>query len=101
MQANLEPLKEIFLMGLGRTERPARLAQKLLQIREKLGLSQTQMCAAIQKQNSKIIIYRGYIAQYEAGRVPGPLTLLAYAKIVGISTDKLIDDELDLPAKYK
>lgn len=88
-------------MGLGKTEKPSRLAEKLLQIREKFGLSQTQMCAAIQKQNSELTIYRGYIAQYEAGRVPGPLTLLAYAKIARISLEQLVDDELDLPAKYK
>ncbi len=88
-------------MGLGKTEKPARLAEKLLRIREKFGFSQTEMCAAIQKQNSEITIYRGYIAQYEAGRVPGPLTLLAYAKIARISLEQLVDDELDLPAKYK
>jgi hypothetical protein len=63
----------IFLMGLGKTEKPAHLAKKLLQIREKLSFSQTQMYAAIQNQNGKITIYRGYIAQYEAGRVPGAL----------------------------
>ncbi len=88
-------------MGLGRTEKPTRLAEKLLRIREKLGLSQTGMCNAIQNQNSEITIYRGYIAQYEAGRVPGPLTLLAYAKIAGVSMEQIVNDELDLPAKFK
>ncbi len=88
-------------MGLGKTEKPDRLAKKLVRIREKLGLSQTEMFAAIQKQNSKITIYRGYIAQYEAGRVPGPLTMLAYAQIARVSVEQLINDDLDLPAKYK
>jgi transcriptional regulator with XRE-family HTH domain len=88
-------------MGLGKTEKPSRLAEKLLRIREKLGLSQTEMCAAIQQQNNKITIYRGYIAQYEAGRVPGPLTMLAYAKTARVSVEQIIDDELDLPTKYK
>ena len=87
-------------MGLGKTERPARLAKKLLRIREKLGLSQTGMCDAIQKQNSEITMYRSYIAQYEAGRVPGPLTLLAYAKLARVSTDVIIDDERDLPKGF-
>jgi DNA-binding XRE family transcriptional regulator len=92
---------ENFLMGLGRTERPARLAEKLLRIREKLGLSQTEMCAAIQAENNEITIYRGYIAQYEKGRVPGPLTLLAYAGIARVSIEQMVNDKLDLPAKYK
>ncbi len=46
-------------------------------------------------------MYRGYIAQYEAGRVPGPLTLLAYAKIARVTMEQIVDDELDLPAKFK
>ncbi len=87
-------------MGLGKTEKPDHLAEKLLRIREKLGFSQTQMYAAIQNQNSKITIYRGYIAQYEAGRVPGPLTLLAYAKIGRVSVEQIIDDEKDLPKGF-
>ncbi len=86
---------------VGKAVLPARLAEKLLRIREKLGLSQTEMCAAIQKQNSEITMYRSYIAQYEAGRVPGPLTLLTYSKIARISLEQLVDDKLDLPAKYK
>jgi DNA-binding XRE family transcriptional regulator len=91
---------EKFLMGLGKTERPACLAEKLLRIREKLGLSQTEMCAAIQKQNGEITMYRSYIAQYEAGRVPGPLTLLAYAKIARITIEDLVDDKKTLPKGF-
>ena len=34
----------------------------------------------------------------ESGEPPLPV-LLAYAKLAGVSTDVLIDDELDLPAK--
>ncbi len=45
---------------------------------------------------------RDYISKYERG-VLEPLLhiLLAYARSVGISTDVLIDDELDLPAKLQ
>jgi transcriptional regulator with XRE-family HTH domain len=83
-----------------RHEQPKRLAKKLIRIRVKLGLSQTGMADALERQGIKI--YRGYVARYELGeRIPGLLTIKAYAKIAGISTDKLIDDELDLPAKYK
>ncbi|HEV7642382.1 MAG TPA: helix-turn-helix transcriptional regulator [Pyrinomonadaceae bacterium] len=83
-----------------RHEQPERLAEKLVKIRVKLGLSQTGMADALERHGVKI--YRGYVARYELGeRIPGLLTLKAYAKIAGISTDKLIDDDLDLPAKYK
>ncbi len=81
-------------------EQPKRLAKKLLKIRTKMGLSQVGMANALEKRNVKA--YPGYIARYELGeRIPGLLTVKAYAEIAGISTDKLIDDELDLPAKYK
>jgi len=88
------------LMGTGKQEYPNRLAEKLLKIRVKLGLSQTSMASALERQGVKAS--GGYVSRYELGlRVPGLLTIKAYAKIAGISTDKLIDDELDLPAKYK
>ncbi len=83
-----------------RHEQPKRLAEKLVKIRVKLGLSQTGMADVLEKQGVKI--YRGYVARYELGeRIPGLLSIKAYAEVAGISTDKLIDDELDLPAKYK
>lgn len=45
---------------------------------------------------------RSYIARYELEhRVPGLLTIGAYAKIAGVSVEQLIYDELNLPAKYK
>ncbi len=44
--------------------------------------------------------FRSRISAYELGNREPPLTvLLQYARLVGISTDVLIDDELDLPAK--
>ncbi|HEV7643198.1 MAG TPA: helix-turn-helix domain-containing protein [Pyrinomonadaceae bacterium] len=88
-------------MGHGRRqERPERLAEKLKAIRAKLGLSQIGMSAALERQGIKM--RPSSIALYELGqRIPGLLTIGAYAKIAGISTDKLIYDELNLPAKYK
>ena len=45
-------------------------------------------------------IYVGYIGSYEIGeRIPTLLVTSAYARAAGISTDVLIDDELDLPIK--
>jgi transcriptional regulator with XRE-family HTH domain len=44
--------------------------------------------------------YRNYISDFETGkREPPLLVLLAFARSVGISTDILIDDDLDLTAK--
>ncbi|HEV7642359.1 MAG TPA: helix-turn-helix transcriptional regulator [Pyrinomonadaceae bacterium] len=87
-------------MGHGKQEHPKRLTEKLIRIRTKLGLSQTEMARALEKQGVKA--YPGYVARYETGdRVPGLLTTGAYAEIAGISADKLINDKLDLPAKYK
>jgi transcriptional regulator with XRE-family HTH domain len=81
-------------------EQPKKLAEKLLRIRMKLGLSQVGMANALEKQDVKA--YPGYIARYELGeRIPGPLTMLAYAKIARVSMEQLVDDELNLPAKYK
>ena len=87
-------------MRHGKHEQPKRLAKKLLKIRTKLGLSQPNMAKVLEGQGVKA--YPGYVARYELGeRVPGPLTMLAYAKIARVSVEQLIDDELDLSAKYK
>ena len=42
------------------------------------------------------------ISNYELGTGEPPLpVLLAYARLAGVSTDVLIDDESDLPSKLK
>lgn len=65
-----------------------------------MGLSQVGMASALERQGVKV--YPGYIARYELGdRVPGLLTMRAYAKIAGVSMEQLVDDELDLPRKFK
>ena len=44
--------------------------------------------------------FRSAISGYELGTREPPLTiLLKYARLAGVSTDVLIDDELDLPDK--
>ena len=87
-------------MGATKSERPKRLAEKLRQIRPKLGLSQTGMAEALSKH--EVRMYRGYIGSYEnEDRLPSYLVLLAYARIAKVPMEQLVDDELDLPAKYK
>lgn len=86
-------------MGRYHREKPVRLAEKLLTIRNSLGLSQNEM---IRRLGLEDVITQSRISGYELGtREPSLPTLLRYARIVGVSTDVLIDDELelDLPAK--
>lgn len=60
-------------------------------------MSQSEILARLGL-NDKLL--RATVSGYELGTIEPPLpTLLNYARLVGISTDMLIDDELDLPAK--
>lgn len=76
--------------------KPARLPEKLLQVRLALGLSQGEMLRRLELNN----LTRTTVSAYEVGTSEPPLpVLLKYARLVRISTDVLIDDGLDLPAK--
>lgn len=83
-------------MGSARP-RPVRLAEKLLQIRNALGLSQTEMLWRLGIQD---LIEYHTISKYEIGRNEPPLTiLLQYARVAGVYMEDIVDDELDLPEK--
>jgi transcriptional regulator with XRE-family HTH domain len=80
-------------MGQAPRPRPARLSEKLFKIRQCLGFSQTEMCRALQLE-----VNYSAVSNYELGTREPPLpVLLRYARLAGISTDMLIDDDLDLP----
>jgi len=82
-------------MGSSTREKPKRLAEKLLQIRLKLKLSQNEMVKRLGLEEKLI---RSDISKYERGdREPSLLTLLEYSRAVNVSTDLLIDDDADLP----
>jgi transcriptional regulator with XRE-family HTH domain len=84
-------------MGRRGRIRQERLAEKLLQIRLALGLSQTEMLYRLGAEN--LIVYN-QISRYETGSHEPPLRiLLAYARAAGVYVDVLIDDEMDLPKK--
>ena len=84
-------------MGGAARIKPERLAEKLRQVRLALGLSQTEMLKRLGFED-RIAYHR--ISNYELGTGEPPLpVLLAYAKLAGVSTDVLIDDDLDLPNK--
>jgi transcriptional regulator with XRE-family HTH domain len=84
-------------MGGAARIKPKRLAEKLRGVRLALGLSQTEMLRRLGFED-RIAYHR--ISNYELGTGEPPLpVLLAYARLAGVSTDVLIDDDLDLPAK--
>lgn len=82
-------------MGRSQRVRPERLGEKLRLIRESLGLTLEQMVEKLDYKESKL--YPQNISGFEKSeREPNLLILLAYARLAGISTDVLIDDNLDL-----
>jgi hypothetical protein len=84
-------------MGKKARMKQERLAEKLLQIRQTLELSQSDMLWHLGFGDT--LDYKR-ISEYELGKNEPPLAvLLSYARVAGVCTDVLIDDELDLPAK--
>jgi transcriptional regulator with XRE-family HTH domain len=82
--------------------KPARLAEKLFQIRNQLGLSQGELIRRFGLENK---LERDYISKYERGILEPTLdVLLAYARAMsatrrGEFLENIIDDQLDLPVK--
>jgi transcriptional regulator with XRE-family HTH domain len=86
-------------MGTAKSWRVERLPEKLLQIRETLDLTQDEI---IKRLGLEGRIRRNKISEYESGKRQPPMpVVLAYARLINISTDALIDDALDLPNLYK
>ncbi|HKO98138.1 MAG TPA: helix-turn-helix transcriptional regulator [Pyrinomonadaceae bacterium] len=82
-------------MGKGPRPKPKRLAEKLLRVRNALGLSQHEMHRRLGVEND---IDYTTISKYELGRnEPSLMTLLAYARVAGVHMEDLVDDDLDLP----
>jgi transcriptional regulator with XRE-family HTH domain len=83
-------------MGNARPK-PKRLAEKLLQIRNALGLSQPQLHKSLGVED---LIEYNEISRFELGkREPYLQILLQYARVAGVHLEDIIDDELDLPEK--
>jgi len=84
-------------MGRKARAKPAMLAEKLLRIREALGLSQSEMFRRLDVEEFSEV---KRISDYEIDKSEPPLpVLLQYARIAGVCVDVLIDDKLDLPTK--
>ena len=81
-------------MGQRARYRPQLLGAKILQIRRSLGLSQSQLARLLD-----VSVSSARMSEYEHGlREPPLMVLLAYGYLVGVSTDDLLDDNVDLPA---
>ncbi|HEX8197858.1 MAG TPA: helix-turn-helix transcriptional regulator [Pyrinomonadaceae bacterium] len=83
-------------MGKAQRPKPKRLAQKLLQIRLSLGLSQNDLIKQLAFEEVELV--QGTISTYELGkREPSLPLLLRYSRLAGVCVDVLIDDALNLP----
>jgi transcriptional regulator with XRE-family HTH domain len=84
-------------MGTKSRPKPKRLAEKLLQIRLSLGLSQTELLYRLEAEES---IDYNKISRFESGtREPPLMILLRYARVAGVHMEALVDDNLKLPDK--
>jgi transcriptional regulator with XRE-family HTH domain len=84
---------------MGKKPRPKqeRIGEKLLQIRNALGLSQTGIWKRLEVED--LISYK-QISKYETGATEPPLViLLRYARVANVAMEAIVDDELDLPNK--
>ena len=80
-------------MARGARPKPKRFAQKLVQLRTALGLSQNELIRELE-----VELTQSRISEYEMGKgEPSLPVLLKYARLAGVCVEVLIDDALDLP----
>lgn len=85
-------------MGSSPRPRPMRLAEKLTQIRLRLGLTQAEMFERLGDTGTRLRV--GHVGEFETGnRVPTLQVVLAYARVAGIPMELIVDDDLDLPSR--
>ena len=72
--------------------RPKRLAEKLLKIRQSLGVSQSTMVYRL-----GVELAPNNISKYEHNlNEPSTDVILAYARLANITLEQLVDDEMEL-----
>ena len=82
-------------MGSASRNKPEFLAAKLLAIRNKLDLSQTEIASRLSDEKAEI--KRTDVSRYETGiREPSLTILLRYSRLAGVSMEILVDDEIEL-----
>ena len=82
-------------MGTKPRQRPENLGRKLLQIRNALGLSQSEM---LRRLGVEGLSSPARISEYESGvREPSLFMLLGYASVARVHLEHIIDDDTLLP----
>ena len=82
-------------MGRAHRSRPNRLGEKLLLIRTRLGLTQSELIKKLGVKNEAL--YPSSISLFEkGGREPSLLVLLAYSNLSGWTINELVDDKVKL-----
>lgn len=82
-------------MGSMARRRPERLAEKLLEIRTKLGLSQNELLRRLGLEDE---LTQAHVSLFESGsRAPSLPVLLEYARSANVYMEALVDDGVDLP----
>ena len=80
-------------MGRSRRNKPKKLSQKLLAIRQRLNMSQTEMARALQ-----LKVHYSAVSNYELGtREPDLIVVLRYSRLAGVPMETIVDDQLSLP----
>ena len=80
-------------MGRSRRNKPKKLSQKLLAIRQRLNMSQTEMARALQ-----LKVHYSAVSNYELGtREPDLIVVLRYSRLAGVPMEIIVDDQLNLP----
>ena len=80
-------------MGRSPRNKPMKLSHKLLAIRKRLQMSQTEMARALE-----LKVHYSAVSNYELGtREPDMLIVLRYARLANVSMETLVDVQLSLP----
>ena len=80
-------------MGRSRRNKPKKLSQKLLAIRKRLHLSQTEMAKALQ-----LKVHYSAVSNFELGtREPDLIVVLRYSRLAEVPMETIVDDQLNLP----
>jgi len=80
-------------MGRSRRNKPLKLNEKLLAIRKRLNMSQTQMARALE-----LKVHYSAVSSFELGtREPDLIIVLRYSRLAGVPMEIIVDDQLSLP----
>jgi transcriptional regulator with XRE-family HTH domain len=80
-------------MGRASRNKPLLLSHKLLAIRKRLQMSQTEMARAL-----GLTVHYSAVSNFELGtREPDLLVVLRYARLAGVPMEAIVDDNMILP----